>query len=103
PGFEVLLRPAAGRAWGVTEKTAGPTIQLLCDGDAVAAAGLEVGIDQIVEVAIPWEALDVRTDEPVDFAVEGLEGTQSRDRAPREGTIHLTRPSEDFEQIMWDV
>jgi hypothetical protein len=32
-----------------------------------------------------------------------LEGRQSRDRAPREGTINLTCPSANFEQIMWNV
>ena len=37
------------------------------------------------------------------FFVELLQDGQSRDRAPREGTIALTRPSPDFEQIMWDV
>ena len=36
-------------------------------------------------------------------AVELLQGTQSRDRAPREGNIYLARPSPDFEHMMWDV
>jgi hypothetical protein len=35
--------------------------------------------------------------------VELLEGKQSVDRAPREGTIALLAPSPDFELIMWDV
>jgi len=52
---------------------------------------------------VPFDALGVAVDGPVHFFVEVLEGGQSRDRAPREGTINLTRPSPDFERIMWDV
>jgi hypothetical protein len=69
--------------------------------DAVAL--LEVGIDQIVELAIPFERLKVSVDQPIQFFIELLQGGQSRDRAPREGTINLSCPSPDFEQIMWDV
>ncbi len=64
---------------------------------------VEVGIAQILEVAIPFELLKVSVDQPIQFFVELLQGGQSRDRAPREGTINLTCPSPDFEQIMWDV
>ena len=42
-------------------------------------------------------------DQHVQFFTDLLEGNQSRDRAPRQGTIALTRPSANFEQIMWDV
>jgi len=35
--------------------------------------------------------------------VELIQDGQSRDRAPREGTIALACPSPDFERIMWDV
>ena len=70
---------------------------------AEAAAPVEVGIDQIVELAIPFERLQVHVDQPIQFFIELLRGGQSRDRAPREGTINLTCPSPDFEQIMWDV
>jgi alpha-amylase/alpha-mannosidase (GH57 family) len=106
-GCEVLVRPRTGRDWGRVKQAApaggGLVVQFLCGGKPVAAPGLEVGIDQIVEVAIPWGPLGVQVDDPVQFAVELLEDDQSRDRAPREGGIHLTRPSPDFEQIMWDV
>jgi alpha-amylase/alpha-mannosidase (GH57 family) len=64
---------------------------------------VEVGIDQIVEVAIPFARLRVSVDQPIHFFIELLQGGQSRDRAPREGTINLTGPSPHFEQIMWDV
>jgi hypothetical protein len=66
-------------------------------------AGGRAGVDQIVEVAIPFDTLGVKVNQPVQFFVELLQGAQSRDRAPRDGAIHLTRPSPYFEQIMWDV
>jgi alpha-amylase/alpha-mannosidase (GH57 family) len=77
--------------------------EVLREGRAVEVPELEVGIDQIAEMAIPFDRLGVAVDGPVQFFVELLEGAQSRDRAPREGTIALARPSRDFEQIMWDV
>ncbi len=70
---------------------------------AEAAARVAVGIDVIVELAVPFELLQVKVDEPIHFFVELLENKQSRDRAPREGTIQVTCPSPDFEQMMWDV
>jgi hypothetical protein len=82
---------------------AGQTVRLLRGGVPVDAPGLAVGIEQIAEVAVPFDALGVAVDAPVCFFAELLEGGQSRDRAPREGTINLARPSPDFERIMWDV
>ena len=67
------------------------------------ATCLQLGMDQIMELAVPFEPLGVPVDGPIQFFVELLQGRQSRDRAPREGTINLTCPSPDFEQIMWDV
>src|SRR5262249_37758144 len=69
----------------------------------VTPGDVAVGIDQIAELAVPFEALGLKVDQPVQFFVELLEGRQSRDRAPREGTINLLVPSPDFERIMWDV
>lgn len=65
--------------------------------------GIEVGIDRIAEFAIPFAALGALPGQTVQFYVELLENQQSRDRAPREGTIQLTCPTPDFERIMWDV
>jgi alpha-amylase/alpha-mannosidase (GH57 family) len=80
-----------------------PQVSLRRGGNVVTSAAIEVGIDQVVELAIPFACLEVRQDQPIHFFVELLEGRQSRDRAPREGTINLTCPSPHFEQIMWDV
>ena len=73
------------------------------DGTVGAVVGLEVGIDHIVELAVPFDLLGVAIEAPVQFAVELVRGGQGVDRAPREGVISLARPSAAFEQIMWDV
>ena len=64
---------------------------------------VQVGLDRILEIALPFALLHVKPDQPLQFFIELLEGRQSRDRAPREGTIQLTCPTPDFEQIMWNV
>lgn len=73
------------------------------DGVETDATGIEIGVDQIAETAIPFDSLGVKVGQPVQFYVELVQGDQSRDRAPREGAISFTRPSADFERIMWDV
>jgi alpha-amylase/alpha-mannosidase (GH57 family) len=110
-GYRVRLpvRPDAKSSLPA-ESAAGAAIRLPAlpatldhQGKAVEAPDLEVGIDQIVELSIPFARLGVAVDQPVHFFVELLEAGQSRDRAPREGTINLACPSPDFELIMWDV
>jgi alpha-amylase/alpha-mannosidase (GH57 family) len=86
------VKPAPGPR-GVVER----------EGKTSEAPDIAIGIDQIFEVSIPFALLGVKVDQAVQFFVELLEGGQSRERAPREGTINLTCPSPDFEQIMWDV
>jgi alpha-amylase/alpha-mannosidase (GH57 family) len=93
-GFEVRIHePGRPTQW----------IELLHEGRPVKCPTLAAGIDQIAEVAVPFDPLGVAVDGPVQFFVELLGNGQGRDRAPREGTIALARPSRDFEQIMWDV
>lgn len=77
--------------------------ELLRRGEPVPATGVEVAAGHIVEIGIPWEWLGVVVDGPVQFFVELMQGGQPRDRAPRDGTIALARPSPDYERIMWDV
>ena len=94
-GWEVLLHPAQGGR--------PVAVRLLQQGQAVDAPDVQVGIDQVVELAIPFARLGVQAEQPIQFVVELRQGLQSRDRAPREGAIALACPSPDFEQIMWDV
>jgi alpha-amylase/alpha-mannosidase (GH57 family) len=76
----------------------------LWHGDApVPAEGVGVGVEQIFELAVPFERLGVRVNQPLQFFVELLEGRRSCDRAPLEGTVNLLVPGPDFEHLMWDV
>ncbi|MCS7045280.1 MAG: glycoside hydrolase family 57 protein [Gemmataceae bacterium] len=68
-----------------------------------ARPAIAVGIDRIAELSIPLGPMGVREGDPLEFCIELVEGQHKRDRAPREGTIHLSRPTADFERIMWDV
>jgi alpha-amylase/alpha-mannosidase (GH57 family) len=77
--------------------------ELLRNGVSMPGIHVPVGIDQIAELAVPFDALGVSIDAHLQFFVELLRDGQSQDRAPREGAIVLTRPSRDFEQIMWNV
>jgi len=68
-----------------------------------ATAEIVIGIERIAECSIPFALIGVKENQPVQFYVELQESQQSRDRAPREGNIVLTRPTPEFEHIMWDV
>jgi alpha-amylase/alpha-mannosidase (GH57 family) len=81
----------------------GQRIELLREGRLIAAPEVVAAVDQIAEVAIPFDRLGVAVGGAIQFFVELIQDGQGRDRAPREGTIALTRPTRDFEQIMWDV
>ena len=73
------------------------------NGEPVEASGITVGIDRIAESSIPFELIGARETQHVQFCVELLENGQSRDRAPRIGTISFARPPAEFERLMWDV
>lgn len=99
-GYEIVVRrrtaeKSLGQAWS--------SPQLLVQEKRVEVDDIRVGIDQIIEISIPFARLNLKVDDPIHFYVDLIEGGQSRDRAPREGTINLTCPSPDFERIMWDV
>jgi alpha-amylase/alpha-mannosidase (GH57 family) len=79
------------------------TRELLHSSKSMESAEVEVAIDQIAELSVPFDRLGLKADVPVQFFVELLQGGQGHDRAPREGVIALTCPSPDFEHIMWDV
>ncbi len=81
----------------------GERIELLHEGVPVTAPRLAWGVDQVAELAVPFDDLGIEVDQEIQLFVELLQGGQSRDRAPREGVIVLARPSIDFERIMWDV
>lgn len=98
-----FIEPAGFEARVTNPGRAEQRVELLRDGGPVAGVEVAAGIDQIAELAVPFDALGVAVDQHVQFFVELLRNGHSLDRAPREGAIVLTRPSRDFEQIMWDV
>lgn len=106
-GFDAVRVPFTQPAgWEVVVDRPGQpemSVRLEHEGRGVPAAGLRGAVDQVLEIAIPFDALGIAVGAPVHFAVDLQEAGQSRDRAPREGVIVLTRPSPDFERIMWDV
>jgi hypothetical protein len=97
-GYDVLIRPGP-RGWAGRSVA----LELRFEGEPVSAPGLAAGVDQIVEAAVPFAALGLKADQQVAFFVELRQDGQSRDRAPREETIQLAVPAENFELVMWDV
>lgn len=103
-GVEVVLDRATPRATVADVTLLHPRLALRGELQPLSpATPVQVAIDRIIEVAIPFAVLKVQAKQPVQFFVELLEGRQSRDRAPKESAIQLTCPSADFEQIMWQV
>jgi alpha-amylase/alpha-mannosidase (GH57 family) len=93
-GFQVVVSNPAQRV---------PRVELLDRAVVVANAGIEAAADWIFEMSIPFRTLGVATDDPIQFAVELLEGDQSVERIPSEGAIETTVPSPDYELIMWQA
>lgn len=92
-GFEVRIRQPG---------KADQSVEFVRDGRP-AVGVVPVGVDRIAELSVPFDGLGVKINQGVQFFVELQQDGQGRDRAPREGTISLQRPSADFEHIMWDV
>jgi alpha-amylase/alpha-mannosidase (GH57 family) len=102
PGADVLVAEPGGPKPSVTVRR---DEEIVTQGSAEQSkeVGVELGIDQILEIIVPFQLLGAKPEKPLQFFVELMQAGQSRDRAPREGTIHLICPTPDFEQIMWDV
>jgi hypothetical protein len=94
PGYEVRVHHP-----GRTDQQ----IELVSPRGASEYPQVRVGVDLVVEAAIPFDWLGIEVDQPIQFVVELFQEGQIRDRAPREGTITLMRPSPDYELMMWDV
>jgi len=62
-----------------------------------------VALDNVLELACPFELLALREDEEVPFAVTVYKGDEAVQRAPESTTILLRVPSKNFDQIMWRV
>ena len=80
-----------------------PIARLYQGGTPVARSRVEVAADLIFECAIPWRALDVSTDDPIQFCVELIQDDQAIERVPQEAAIETSVPSPDYELIMWQA
>ena len=90
----VVVQPSRERPLGYLNRSGRPAE----NGTTVTAAA-----GAILEMAVPFERLELKPGDPIRFYVELLRGESSVDRAPREGVFELTTPSPDFERIMWQV
>ncbi|HET6327187.1 MAG TPA: glycoside hydrolase family 57 protein [Planctomycetaceae bacterium] len=77
--------------------------KLYRDDKVVAKATVELAIDQILELAIPFADLGLAPESTIQLYVEAVSKKQSVDRAPQEGVLEMVVPSPDFERIMWQA
>jgi alpha-amylase/alpha-mannosidase (GH57 family) len=57
--------------------------------------------DRTVEIAVPFECLDLRADRAMNFFVELMKGEIVIERLPMGGPITITAPTEDFDIGVW--
>ncbi len=67
------------------------------------AQGLEAAADSLLEMAVPFHGLALKTDDRIQFFAELLQGEQPVERIPQEGAIETVVPSPDYELIMWQA
>ena len=80
-----------------------PVIELSLNDAPLMAQGLEAAADLLLELAIPFRGLALKTDDRIQFYAELLEGQQVVERIPQEGAIETVVPSPDYELIMWQA
>lgn len=82
---------------------AGQRVAMIRDNEREAAPDVQVAVDHILEMAIPFSRLEVTPDDPVQMYVEAVSDNQSLDRAPREGAFELRVPGPEYEMVMWQA
>jgi alpha-amylase/alpha-mannosidase (GH57 family) len=98
-----FLEPAGFELVIAQPTSAQPVSQLYHCNVPVSQAEIEVAADRILEIGIPWQSLALAAGAEVQFFVELLVGSQSRERTPREAVIETFVPSADFELKMWQA
>ena len=93
-GFELLLSHPSRKE---------PEAQLWRDGSPAPGSKPSAAADKLLEIAVPFQSLGRKTDQPVHFYVELLKDEQPVERVPHEGVIETVVPSPDYELIMWQV
>jgi len=80
-----------------------PRAKLHHDDKPCPKAKVDVAVGPIFELAVRLSDLGLKPEAAVHFAVEALAKKSSLDRAPREGSVELRCPNEDFELVMWQA
>jgi alpha-amylase/alpha-mannosidase (GH57 family) len=80
-----------------------PVAALLYNEKPVAEPGMEAAADMLLELAVPFRGLGLKTDDRIQFYAELLQKGQPVERIPHEGAIETTVPSPDYELIMWQA
>jgi alpha-amylase/alpha-mannosidase (GH57 family) len=80
-----------------------PVLQLMHNETPVADPGIDAAADLLLELAIPFRGLSLKTDDQIQFYMELLYEGQPIERIPHEGVIETTVPSPDYELIMWQA
>jgi len=63
----------------------------------------EIGIEEIVELAVPFSLLDLRPQEILWFVVQIMKGDLEEDRYPKNGRIQILVPDRNYDIINWSV
>lgn len=64
---------------------------------------IEGEVRRIVEMAVPFKALDAKAAEEVRFWISLKQGDRDVERCPRQGPISLKVPDETFESYIWNA
>jgi alpha-amylase/alpha-mannosidase (GH57 family) len=80
-----------------------PALELLRNDEPVTDPGLEAAADLLLELAVPFSALALKTDDRIQFHAELISGGRTVERVPHEGAIETGVPSPDYELIMWQA
>ncbi len=94
---EVELNPARGEVSAV----------MLGCGDNGSAQSCQkltsIAASDIIEMAVPFELIEAKPGDEVDFFVTVRRGDIELEKWPYRGYMSFTVPTEDFESIMWHV
>ncbi|MFC1855710.1 alpha-amylase/alpha-mannosidase [Thermodesulfobacteriota bacterium] len=63
----------------------------------------EVAADKIIELKIPFKALQAKTDDQIHFVVKVNKGDFEIERKPDSGYFSFSVPNEHYEEMMWQV
>jgi alpha-amylase/alpha-mannosidase (GH57 family) len=84
-------------------QTGQPRCQVLQDELIQTLPRGRAAICRVLELAIPFEALGVKSGAPLSLFVELFQQGHSLDRAPGEGSIDFDVPGPEFESLQWQA